>query len=76
MIKDVTIYGKPNCTYCTKAKLFLDMKDVTYEYIDVMEDEDVLDWFMEQGFRSFPQVFVGGKGIGGYDQLVEFLQEQ
>ena len=37
-----------------------------------MEDDDTAKGFMERsGMRSFPQVFIDGEAIGGYDALSE-----
>lgn len=76
MIKNVVVYGKMNCTYCDKSKMALDIAGIPYTYTDIMLDEDVLDWFMEQKFRTVPQIFVDGEHIGGYDQLVETIKAQ
>jgi len=72
----ITIYGKPSCPYCTKAKSLCESRDLDYEYkqldVDFTRDE-VLETF--PGARTFPQIIVSGTKIGGYDKLGTYLEE-
>lgn len=77
MVSKFVVYGKPDCGYCGKAKIALEMNSKVYEYIDITQDEDAMDMFIEKGFRSVPQVFQEGGGvsvhIGGFEELYKFL---
>lgn len=77
MVSKFVVYGKPNCGYCDKTKMLLEINSKDYEYIDITQDEDAMDMFTENGFRSVPQVFQEGEGvsvhIGGYEELYKFL---
>lgn len=77
MVSKFVVYGKPNCSNCDKVKMLLDIKSKEYDYIDVTQDEDAMDMFIEKGFREFPQVFQEGEGVsvhvGGFGELYKFL---
>ena len=65
----VKIYGKEGCSFCEKAKALCDLYGLGYEYIDCTFNEDALDFLIESGFRSVPQIYVDGTHIGGYTEL-------
>lgn len=68
-----TIYGKAVCKYCDMAKGLLTNKDIPFNYIDITYDEDAMEFMIENGFRSVPQIYNNGEHIGGYEDLVEYL---
>lgn len=71
----VTIYGKPGCSHCEKAKLLCNLKGYAFEYQELGTDfdKDAIDTITGQSVRTFPQIFVmvGGqdKHVGGFDQF-------
>lgn len=71
----ITIFGKPNCAYCTKAKVLLDTNGIGYEYRDIMEEEQNYDLMMElvPHARTVPQIIVNNQPIGGFDSLQEMF---
>lgn len=74
---NITIYGKPNCSSCTMAKNYLDARSVPYDYKELDVDfvrEDLLA--IAPGARSYPQIFVNGQNIGGYDALPRVLMAE
>ena len=63
----VVIYSKDNCVFCEKALSLATMKglDVTVKKLGVDFDmEDMMKIFPTA--RTFPQIVVDGKNIGGY----------
>ncbi len=63
----VQVYTKRNCPYCVRAKVLLQRKGVSFEEIDVEEDEAKREWLVEaSGQRTVPQVFVDGRSLGGF----------
>lgn len=68
---EVVIYSSPFCSYCHRAKRLLDEKGVAYEEIDVMQQPQRRVEMVERsgGRSTVPQIFIGGKGIGGCDEL-------
>jgi glutaredoxin 3 len=70
MPKTVRIYTTTYCTFCRLAKDVLRERGVAFEDIDVTEDDEARRWLVETtGRRTVPQIFIGGKPIGGYEEL-------
>lgn len=67
----VEIYVTSFCPYCFRAKALLKKKGVSYQVINVSEDETLRKEMIERsgGRRTVPQIFIGGKHIGGSDDL-------
>lgn len=67
----VEIYTTPFCPYCTRAKRLLDRKGVAFTEIDVWQEPGRRGEMVERadGRRTVPQVFIGGRGVGGSDEL-------
>lgn len=68
------VYGKSACPGCDTVKNAIDMAGLKYVYLDVMKDEAAMDFMMEEGHRSVPQVYLNGFYIGGPVELVNYLK--
>lgn len=68
-----TVYGKPNCPLCVKAKKLLEKEGIDHNYIDLSTDLEKLEQFKSLGFRSVPVICLGDKTIGGYGDLQDHL---
>ena len=70
-MKPVEIYTTPICPFCIRAKQLLKQKGIPYVETDVMMDGAKKAEMIEraEGRRTVPQIFVGGAGIGGCDEL-------
>jgi glutaredoxin len=71
----IEIWGKENCPHCSQAKALLDAKKLDYVYKQMGVDftrEEVFENF--PGARTFPQIKVDAKPIGGYTELVNFVK--
>lgn len=67
--KKVIIYSTPTCMYCKMAKEFFDEKGVSYEDINVAEDEAARNLMIEKtGQMGVPVINVGEEYIVGFDQ--------
>ena len=68
---EITIYTKSRCGYCARAKAMLRGKGATFEEIDVESDAASEREMVERsgGRRSVPQIFIGGRHVGGFDEL-------
>ncbi|OVA16965.1 Glutaredoxin [Macleaya cordata] len=69
----VVVFSKTYCGYCRRVKELLTQLGATYKVIelDVESDGDdiqaaLLEW---TGQRTVPNVFIGGKHIGGFDNV-------
>lgn len=71
MMQRVEIYTTPICPYCAAAKRLLTKKGVSYEETDVSRDPALRQAMTERanGRRTVPQIFIGGKHVGGSDDL-------
>lgn len=74
--EQVTMFAKPGCPFCKKAKDMLDEQGVKYECIDVDERVTMASVLAATGKSTVPQVFVGGKLVGGSDDLKRYLSER
>lgn len=73
----ITIYGKANCGFCTKAKAFAKERQLKFEYKDVGISQDTLNELMDRAtgtVRSVPQIFVNNDHVGGYRELLEYVE--
>ena len=69
---NVQIYTTANCAFCLAAKMLLKQKGLDYEEIRVDSDPARLDeMFARTRRRSVPQVVIGDRVIGGYEDLAE-----
>ena len=66
----VQIYTTNWCPYCTAAKSLLDDKGVAYDEIDVTQPDLRMEMVQRaNGRRTVPQIFIGDKHVGGYDEM-------
>lgn len=55
----VELYSKPNCVQCTQSKRVLDKLGVTYNTLDVQEDENAYNFVVnELGYKAAPVLVV------------------
>ncbi len=69
----VEIYSSPLCGYCHAAKRLLKKRGVEFEETNVLTTPGARATMVERagGRTSVPQIFIGGKHIGGSDELHE-----
>ena len=74
----ITVYSKPACVYCDKAKALLTRLGFEYTEKVVTKDISLPELFEELGkqVRTIPQITIAGKHIGGYNELTEYFLEQ
>lgn len=69
----VLVYGKQDCPYCDKTKLYLNELNQEYQYIDITfwskEQKDNLK--IKYNMKTVPIVILNGKCIGGYTELTQ-----
>ena len=69
-VSEVVIYTTRWCPFCIRAKALLDQKGVSYQEIPVDGDPTTRQQMAERaGQTSVPQIWIGERHIGGYDQL-------
>ena len=76
MSADITMYSTRFCPYCMRARFLLDSKNVTYTDIGVDARPDLRREMMDKsGRRTVPQIWIGERHVGGYDDLARLEQQ-
>ena len=69
-MSNVTIYTTPTCPYCVAAKALLRRKGAEFTEINVEGDRaTAIALAKRTGRRTVPQIYIGEKHIGGFDDL-------
>jgi glutaredoxin len=73
----ITLYSKPNCPYCDRAKIWFERNNISYTVINVLEDSNSLEFIKSQGHKTVPQIYYNGKVLveGGYTGLSKYDPE-
>jgi len=67
---EIVLYTTPWCPFCINAKRLLGKKGASYRDVDVSRRQDVrAELLALTGSRTVPQIFIGGKPVGGFDDL-------
>lgn len=66
----VTIYTTGWCGFCMQAKALLTRKGASFREVDVGDGPELRDEMVTRsGRRTVPQVFIGERHLGGFDEL-------
>ena len=71
--ESISIFTKPGCPFCAKAKQLLHDKGLSFEEIVLGHDATIVSVRAVSGRTTVPQVFIGGKHIGGSDDLEKYF---
>lgn len=78
-MKTITIYGQPDCIWCTRAQQLCGTRAYAYEYVDISIDLRARAALIRRlGREDFtvPQIFIGTRHVGGFQQLAAADKEQ
>ena len=69
------IYTQNKCIFCSKAKELLRRNHINYTEINISEKlhEAAKDYLKRRGYKTVPQIWDNDEHIGGYDELVTYL---
>jgi glutaredoxin 3 len=69
-MKQVILYGTEACAYCQRAKALLTQASIPFREVRVDLDP-IQREEMERlsQCRTVPQIFIGGKWVGGFENL-------
>ena len=71
----VRMYSTRVCPYCIRAEQLLAKKGVSADQIEKIRVDDFPEQRVEMmritGQRSVPQIFIGDRHVGGFDDLAE-----
>jgi glutaredoxin 3 len=68
---DIVMYSSGWCGYCARARALLERKGVSFREIKVDEDIAERQAMVSRsgGRRTVPQIFIGDRHVGGFDEL-------
>ena len=68
---DIVIYSTGWCPYCERARALLERKGAAFREVKVDEDPTERANMMARsgGRRTVPQIFIGDRHVGGFDEL-------
>lgn len=68
---DIVMYSSGWCPYCDRARALLARKGLTFREIKVDENPAEREAMLARsgGRRTVPQVFIGERHVGGFDDL-------
>ncbi len=67
----VTLYTTGWCGFCMQAKTLLTRHGVDFTEIDVSDGPGLREEMVARsGRRTVPQVFIGDRHLGGFDELI------
>ena len=68
---EILMYSTHTCPYCDRARALLERKQAEYREIKVDTDPAERDIMLKRsgGRRTVPQIFIGEKHVGGFDEL-------
>jgi glutaredoxin 3 len=67
----VVMYSSGWCPYCMRARALFERKGIAFAEIKVDEQPQERDTMLARsgGRRTVPQIFVGDRHVGGFDDL-------
>ncbi|MEZ9523324.1 glutathione peroxidase [Enterovibrio norvegicus] len=71
--ESITVFSKPGCPFCAKAKQLLIDNKLQFEEVILGQDATTVSLRAVTGRSTVPQVFIGGKHIGGSEELETYL---
>jgi glutaredoxin-like protein len=70
----VTLFTKPGCPFCGKAKAALKENNIAFEEIVLGKDATSVSLRAVSGESTFPQLFVDGKHVGDSDAVIAYVK--
>ncbi|TFW17928.1 glutathione peroxidase [Massilia arenosa] len=70
----ILMFAKPGCPFCARAKQLLRDRGLAFHEVTQSQSFTSSALRAVSGASTWPQVFVGGKKIGGADELETWLQ--
>lgn len=71
--ESVSLFTRPGCPHCQRAKEILKEKGHTYNEIVLGKDASNQALFAITGAHKVPQIYIDGKHIGGRDDLEKYF---
>jgi glutaredoxin 3 len=75
MMDQFTVYTQTDCLFCTKAIELLNQTNEVFTLISVRRNPYALAMMRTNGFKTVPQIYHGTHHVGGYEDLVRYMEE-
>jgi glutaredoxin len=70
-----TIWGRPNCIWCERAKTLLTNEGIPFEYVELTQSSlDLWNFTFPHNPKTVPQIVHGNVLVGGYEDLLKYLK--
>jgi len=70
------IYSKQHCPFCSMAKEELRLRGIPFDDIDLASvGKTAAEVTGRKDVKTVPQVYIAGEYVGGYNELLEFLNK-
>jgi len=69
------IYGRDTCPYCMRAKEEMSLRGIQFDFINLDEIGKTAAEVTGRKVKTVPQIYVDGQYVGGYDELMAFLNQ-
>jgi glutaredoxin 3 len=67
----VTVFTTEHCSRCVSAKILLERRGIAYREVNLARDPDGrAELARRTGMVTFPQIVIGERSVGGFDQLL------
>ena len=73
-----TIFGRPDCGFCVRAKHLLESKGYAFRWVDINAEgisKADLEKTVGKPVETVPQIFHGQEHIGGYTELERYVND-
>jgi glutaredoxin 3 len=68
---NVTVYTTDPCSFCGRVKQLLNARQIAFDEVNLARDPDGrAELLALTGMMSFPQVIVGDKLVGGFQETL------
>jgi len=69
------VYSKKNCPWCTMAMEELKLRGIVFDKVDLEEIGKTAAEVTGRKVRTVPQIYIEGNYVGGYEELMSFLNK-
>lgn len=78
-MEKITIFGRPGCGFCIRAKDLCERESLNFKYIDIHAEgitKADLEKTVGKPVETVPQIFVGQQHIGGYTEFEQWYKSR
>lgn len=75
MSKEINLYTNTGCSKCKMLKRWLEMKGISYQELNIGEDDKARQNLINKGYRQLPQIEIDGEIIefAEYNDILEHI---